>query len=87
MYAEIGVIDVLAMLGLFMVGFAMWVAWEMIVGRKALGMLLAFVTFTATWSVAGMAGIRGPLLLLLVQGAVASVLVLAANSAQRRDKT
>jgi hypothetical protein len=80
MYAEVGIVDILAMLGLFVAGFVMWLAWEMITGRKGLSMLLAMATFVAAWTVAGMVGIDGPLSLLLFQGAVGFVLVRVANA-------
>ena len=83
MQTEISIIGVLAMLALFVTGFVMWVAWEMITGRKGLSMLLALATFVATWSLAGMIGIRAPLALLLVEGAVALILVRVANRSER----
>jgi len=85
MYAEVGFIDILAMLGLFVAGFAMWLAWEMITGRKGLSMLLALATFVAAWAVAGMVGIHGPLSLLLFQAVVAFILIRVANAKSREQ--
>jgi hypothetical protein len=83
MYAEVGIFDILAMLGLFITGFTMWLAWEMITRRKGLSMMLAIATFVSAWSVAGMVGITGPLPLLLLQAAVAFILVRVANTRNR----
>jgi hypothetical protein len=83
MYAEVGIIDILAMLGLFVAGFVMWLAWEMITGRKGLSMLLGLGTFIAAWSVAGLVGIHSPLSLLAFQGLVSFILVRVANARNR----
>ncbi len=85
MQAEIGILDVVAMLALFATGFAMWVAWELIIGRKGAALALAIATFTATWAVAGAIGVRGPIPLLLVQAAVALVIIRVANRARDND--
>ena len=80
----VGFLDVIGMLGLFVTAFVMWVAWELIVGRKALGLLLAIATFIATWVVAQFAGADTALNLLLVEAAVAALLVRVANGGKRK---
>jgi hypothetical protein len=71
----IGVLDVIGMLGLFVVGFLMWVAWELIVARKALALLLAGATFVTTWTVAASVGASSVWPVLLVEAAVLALLL------------
>ena len=73
-------IDILAMLGLFFAGFAMWVAWELISGRKLLSIFLAIGTFIAAWQVAKVVGLVTPVWVLLVEALTAAVLVRVANN-------
>ncbi|MGB5201169.1 MAG: hypothetical protein WBN68_17400 [Sedimenticolaceae bacterium] len=80
----VGLFDVIGMLGLFVTAFVMWVAWELIVGRKAMGLLLAIATFIATWAVAQFAGADTALYVLLVEAAVAALLVRVANGGKRK---
>ncbi|MGD8956422.1 MAG: hypothetical protein PVJ03_03750 [Chromatiaceae bacterium] len=81
---SVGFLDVIAMLGLFVTAFVMWVAWELIVGRKVMALLLAIATFIATWSVARFAGADTALYVLLVEAAVAALLVRVANGGKRK---
>ena len=81
---SVGFLDVIGMLGLFVTAFVMWVAWELIVGRKAMALLLAIATFVVTWAVAQFAGADTALYLLLVEAAVAALLVRVANGGKRK---
>lgn len=74
MQADVGWLDVLAMLGLFVTGFLMWVAWELIIGRKALALFLALASFSITWWIAGRLGWTSPGSILLIEIAVVLVL-------------
>lgn len=79
MQPDVGILDILAMLGLFAVGFTMWLAWELITGSKLLAVFLAIGGFAATWWVAGAVGAGGPGPLLLIEAAVAFILIRVAN--------
>jgi hypothetical protein len=81
---SVGFLDVIAMLGLFVTAFVMWVAWELILGRKAMALLLAIATFIATWAVARSVGADTALYVLLVEAAVAALLVRVANGGKRK---
>jgi hypothetical protein len=82
---SIGILDVIAMLGLFVTAFVMWVAWELITGRKALALFLAAGAFGVTWLVARAVGAHSPLLLLGVEVVVAILLVRVANGAKAKS--
>ena len=84
MEGSVGFVDVIAMLGLFVTAFVMWVAWELITGRKALALLLAEVSFAATWMVARAVGADSPLPLLGVEALVAVLLVRVANGTKAK---
>lgn len=69
----VAVIDILAMLGLFLVAFFLWVSWEVITGHKALALMLAIATFVASWLVADFVGAASPHHFLVVELVVAVV--------------
>ncbi|MCB1772487.1 MAG: hypothetical protein KDI88_02640 [Gammaproteobacteria bacterium] len=74
MQADVGWIDILAMLGLFVTGFMMWVAWELVIGRKALALFLALGSFSITWWLGARLGWTSPGAILLIEIAVVLVL-------------
>ena len=67
MYADIGLLDVIAMIALFVTGFLMWVAWELILPRKAVALFLALGTFSLAWLVASAVGAGSPWALLAIE--------------------
>lgn len=85
MQNSVGIFDILAMLGLFGVGFAMWLAWELITGSRLLAPFLAIASFAATWAVAAWVGLAAPLPLLLIEGAVALLLIRVAQQVPPRQ--
>jgi hypothetical protein len=72
---EIDLLGVIAMLGLFITGFLMWVAWELIIERKALALFLAIACFSLVWWLAGQFGLGSPLILLLIEATVTLLLL------------
>ena len=74
MDTSVGILDVVAMLGLFVTAFFLWVTWEIICGQKALALVLAIATFIASWLVAGLIGARSPFQFLIVEVVVAVVI-------------
>lgn len=84
METSIGPLDVIAMLGTFITAFFMWIAWEIITGHKALGLLLAVLSFVATWMVADFVGADSPVQFLLLEVIVAFLLFRVANESERR---
>jgi hypothetical protein len=72
-------LDALAMLGLFVTGFLMWVAWELIIGRKATALFVAIACFSLVWWLAGRLGIDAPWMLLLIEIAVTLALLQVAR--------
>ena len=76
---SVTVLDVVAMLGLFFTAFILWVSWEIIIGQKALALLLAIGTFVASWVVGGLIGAKSPFHFLIVEVFVAAVVFLVAN--------
>lgn len=85
METSVGPLDVIAMLGTFITAFFMWIAWEIITGQKALGLLLAILSFVATWLVADFVGANSPVQFLLLEVVVAFVLFRVANDRERRN--
>lgn len=81
---EVGYLDIIAMLGLFVAGFVMWVAWELITGRRLLAPFLAIGSFTVTWLLVDAVGVHRPWPLLLIEGAAAFVLVRVANGSKHQ---
>ena len=63
------------MLALFVTGFLMWVAWEMIIARKALALFIAIGTFALTWGVATQVGADSPWSIWLIEAAVLLLLL------------
>lgn len=84
MQDSIGIIDVIAMLGLFVTAFVMWVAWELITGRKGMALMLAAASFAVTWLVARAVGADKPLPLLGIEVLVTILLVRVANGTRRK---
>lgn len=84
METSVGPLDVIAMLGTFITAFFMWIAWEIITGRKALGLLLAVLSFIATWTVAHFVGADSPVQFLLLEVVVALLLFRVANQRDKR---
>ena len=82
---DVGLFDVIAMLGTFIVAFFIWVAWELIVGNKFLALMLAIGTFVVTWFVADFIGADSPVQFLLVEAVVAAVLFRAANGGKGKE--
>ena len=70
---SVTVLDVIAMLEKFITAFILWVAWEIIIGQKALALLLAIGAFVASWVVGGLIGAMSPFHFLIVEGFVAAV--------------
>lgn len=70
----------LALLALFATGFAMWVAWEVLTGRRLLAPFLAIVSFVAVWIAASRLGAEGPWWMLLAEIGATALLIVAARS-------
>lgn len=83
----VGLFDVIAMLGMFIVAFFMWVAWELITGKKALALLLAIGTFVTAWLVAETVGADAPVHFFVVEAIVAAVIFRVANRGTRRESS
>jgi len=84
---NVAILDVVAMLGLFFTAFFFWVSWEIITRRKALALLLAIVTFFATWLVASFIGAQKPYQFLIVELVAALVVFRVANAAGGRKSS
>ena len=85
MEPDVGFFDVIAMLGMFIVGFFMWVAWELIIGNKFFALFLAIGTFIVTWQVAGFIGADAPIPFLIVEALVATVIFRVANRGKEKE--
>lgn len=82
---SIGIFDVIGLLGLFIIGFVMWVAWELIIGNKFIAVFLAIGTFVATWTVAKIIGADSVLPLMIIQAVMAGLLVRVANKNKGKE--
>ncbi len=85
MAESVTILDVVAMLGLFIAAFFLWVSWEMITGRKALALLLAIGTFVVSWMVAGFVGAVSPFQFLIVEVVAAVVIFRVAKTSAKSD--
>ena len=85
MEPDVGFFDVIAMLGMFVVGFFMWVAWEIIIGNKFFALFVAIGTFVVTWQVAGFIGANAPIPFLIIEALVAAVLFRVANGKKEKE--
>jgi hypothetical protein len=83
MQADVGLLDILAMLGLFVTGFLMWVAWELIIGRKALALFIALASFSVAWWLGSRLGWHSPGAILLIEIAVVLILFRVGRRASR----
>lgn len=84
MDTAVGLLEVIAMLGMFILAFLLWVAWELITGRKLLALLLAIGTFVATWLVADAIGADAPVHFFVAEAIVAAVIFRVANRGSGR---
>ena len=84
---SVTILDVVAMLGLFVTAFFLWVSWEIITERKALALLLAIGTFVASWLVAGLIGATSPFQRLVVEVVVAALVFRVAKGRSEPDSS
>jgi len=83
METAVTILHAIIMVGLFILGFMMWVAWELITGNKFLSMMLAIGVFAGSWLVAKYIGATAPWQIFIVEALVAAILFHVANSAKR----